>query len=92
MNVRIVFLSILLFGAVMLCAGYAVAATGDMPTTEFPPELQSYNDAGQSILERLIHRVKVNPFNLCGHADLPSCHRSYFYGEQVHGHLSPLGA
>ena len=66
MTVRSVFLSILLLGAVMLCAGYAVAATGDIPVTEFPPDLQSYSDADQSILERLIHRVKVNPFNLVG--------------------------
>lgn len=31
-----------------------------------PPDLQSYNDAGQSILNRLIHRIMVNPFNLVG--------------------------
>jgi hypothetical protein len=50
----------------MLCTAHAVAAAGNVPLTEFPPDLQSYNDAGQSILARLIHRVKVNPFNLVG--------------------------
>jgi len=66
MTVRSGFLSILLLGAVMLCAGHAVAATGVIPITEYPPDLQSYSDADQSIHERLIHRVKVNPFNLVG--------------------------
>jgi len=66
MPVRGILLIFLLFGAVMLCTAHAVAATGNMPVTEFPPDLQSYNDAGLGILERLIHRVKVNPFNLVG--------------------------
>ncbi|MCP4338400.1 MAG: hypothetical protein GY799_05805 [Desulfobulbaceae bacterium] len=61
-----ILLTFLLFGAVSLCVGYAVAATGNPPATEFPPDLQSYNDSSQSIIERLIHRVKVNPFNLVG--------------------------
>jgi hypothetical protein len=61
-----ILLTFLLVGAVSLCVGYAVAATGNPPATEFPPALQSYNDASQSIIERLIHRVKVNPFNLVG--------------------------
>ncbi len=63
---RSVPLIFLLFGIMTLCAGYAVAASGTPSAIEFPPELQSYNDAGQSILQRLIHRVKVNPFNLVG--------------------------
>ena len=65
-SVHSISLAFLLFGAFTLCAGYALASTGNVPVTEFPPDLQSYNDAGQSILDRLIHRVKVNPFNLVG--------------------------
>ena len=65
-HVRSTLLIFLLFGAVILCSAIAVAAAGNVPITEFPPDLQSYNDAGQSILARLIHRVKVNPFNLVG--------------------------
>ena len=61
-----ILLIFLLFGAVILFTAHAVAAAGNAPVTEFPPDLQSYNDAGQSILARLIHRVKVNPFNLVG--------------------------
>ncbi|MDX2479149.1 MAG: putative Na+/H+ antiporter [Desulfuromusa sp.] len=56
----------LLFSAVLLWTGHAFAAAGSVSVTDFPPDLQSYNDAGQTILERLIHRVKVNPFNLVG--------------------------
>ncbi len=63
---RSVLMVVLLFSAVLLCAGHVFAATGNVPATEFPPDLQSYNDAGQGVLERLIHRVKVNPFNLVG--------------------------
>ncbi|RLB69285.1 MAG: hypothetical protein DRH07_11045, partial [Deltaproteobacteria bacterium] len=63
---RSVPLIFLLFGIMTLCAGYAAAASGNPSAIEFPPDLQSYNDAGQSILQRLIHRVKVNPFNLVG--------------------------
>ena len=65
-SVHAILLIFMLFGAVMICAAIAVAASGNVPVTEFPPDLQSYNDAGQSIIERLIHRVKVNPFNLVG--------------------------
>ncbi len=32
----------------------------------FPPELQSYDDSGQSILTRLAGRIEANPFNLVG--------------------------
>ena len=32
----------------------------------FPPDLQSYDDAGQGVLARLTHRIEVNPFNLVG--------------------------
>ena len=65
-SVHYLSLIILLFGTFILCAGDAFAAASNIPATEFPPDLQSYNDAGQSIIERLIHRVKVNPFNLVG--------------------------
>ena len=63
-HVRCILLIFLLFAAVILCTAHVVAAAGNVPVAEFPPDLQSYNDAGQSILARLIHRVKVNPFNL----------------------------
>lgn len=56
----------LLLAIVMLFAGYAFAATGNTQVVEFPPDLQSYNDAGKSILQRLVHRIKSNPFNLVG--------------------------
>ena len=60
------FLTFILCGVAVLCTGYAVAASGDVVVAEVPPALQSYNDAGQPIFERLIHRIKVNPFNLVG--------------------------
>jgi len=65
-SVHSIALVVFLLGAITLCAGYAFASTGKLPVTEFPPDLQSYNDAGQSILNRLIHRIMVNPFNLVG--------------------------
>ena len=34
--------------------------------TGFPPDLQSYDDAGQSILARLAGRIEAKPFNLVG--------------------------
>ena len=37
------------------------AADGEVP---FPPSLQSYQDQGQGVLERLQHRIAQNPFNL----------------------------
>jgi hypothetical protein len=60
------FLVFFLGGVVVLCITSIAAAAGIPSNINFPPELQSYNDAGQGILERLIHRVKVNPFNLVG--------------------------
>jgi len=59
-------LTLFLCGFLLLCAGYALAAPGGASGVEFPPDLQSYNDAGKSILQRLVHRIKVNPFNLVG--------------------------
>jgi hypothetical protein len=32
----------------------------------FPQALLSYHDAGQGVFERLINRIKANPFNLAG--------------------------
>jgi len=60
------FLVSLLGCVVVLCISSIATAAGAPPDINFPPELQSYNDAGRSILERLIHRIKVNPFNLVG--------------------------
>ena len=34
--------------------------------TDFPPDLQVYDDAGQSLLARLAGRIEANPFNLVG--------------------------
>jgi len=68
-NYRHHWLPVFLLGcAVVLCISSIAAAAGAPAPAHisFPPELQSYNDAGQGILERLIHRVKVNPFNLVG--------------------------
>jgi hypothetical protein len=58
------FMSLLL----ALSAAPSFAADSDPNSTgaKFPPDLKSYNDAGQSILVRLQHRIKVNPFNLAG--------------------------
>jgi hypothetical protein len=45
---------------------FASAFDSSSGESDFPPDLQSYNDAGQSIFARLQHRVEVNPFNLVG--------------------------
>ena len=34
--------------------------------TDFPPDLQEYHDAGQSLPARLAGRIEANPFNLVG--------------------------
>ncbi len=64
--VRNLVIILLLTGASLFCVDQVVAAVGNPPAVDFPPDLQSYNDAGQGILERLVHRVRVNPFNLVG--------------------------
>lgn len=43
----------------------SAAAPAGAATPEFPMQLQSYNDADMGgIVDRLIHRVKIKPFNL----------------------------
>ena len=55
---------ILIIGAIMFVEPGIAAASSD-GSIEFPRQLQSYNDADmQSIVGRLIHRVKTEPFNL----------------------------
>jgi hypothetical protein len=44
----------------------ASAVHADPATTNFPPALPSYQDAGKGVLERLGHRIEYNPFNLAG--------------------------
>ncbi len=40
-----------------------LAANNNAIVPEFPQDLQSYNDTGKGILDQLVHRIKVNPFN-----------------------------
>ncbi|MEM1413726.1 MAG: putative Na+/H+ antiporter [Myxococcota bacterium] len=53
---------------VLLSAAPALAAGGghgaESGEVAFPPPLTSYDDAGQSIGERLVHRAQTNPFNV----------------------------
>ncbi len=54
--------------AVFLC-GYATAfasESGHGAELAFPPDLESYGDAGLPMLERLGQRIESNPFNLVG--------------------------
>jgi len=65
-NRRRLFLVFALAGVALFCVASVAAAAGAPADINFPLDLQSYNDAGQSIVQRLIHRVKVSPFNLVG--------------------------
>lgn len=58
---------IALVALALLLPGEALAAGGghdDAPAEAFPPTLASYDDAGQSIAERLVHRAQAHPFNV----------------------------
>ena len=65
-NYTHIFHTVFLIVIIMLCASHSVAATGSTSVSEFPPDLQSYNDAGKNILQQLINRIQSNPFNLVG--------------------------
>jgi hypothetical protein len=63
---RYLFLIFVLATVALFGISSLAGAAGAPAAINFPLDLQSYNDAGQSIIDRLIHRVKVNPFNLVG--------------------------
>ena len=54
--------------AVFLCCVVTTSASDPGPggALEFPPDLESYDDAGRPILERLGKRIEADPFNLVG--------------------------
>jgi len=54
--------------AVFLCCVVTTSASDSGPggALEFPPDLESYDDAGRPILERLGKRIEADPFNLVG--------------------------
>jgi hypothetical protein len=66
----------LFFGLLAIAALIAAAASSNCfasgaahsgpEATGFPPDLQDYDDAGQSILGRLTGRIGANPFNIVG--------------------------
>ena len=37
---------------------------GDQASVDFPPALTSYGDAGMPVVDRLVHRIQKNPFNV----------------------------
>ena len=58
------FISIMLFGIFLPSLVYGVEAVGESSNIIFPTELQSYDDASKSIMQRLRNRVEIDPFNL----------------------------
>jgi len=44
----------------------SASAPGPGGALEFPPDLESYDDSGRPILERLGKRIEADPFNLVG--------------------------
>ena len=48
------------------CATAFASESGHGAELAFPPDLESYGDAGQPMLERLGQRIESNPFNLLG--------------------------
>jgi hypothetical protein len=60
--IRYLTLAVLLVGAATAVA----SEPGHGAALDFPPDLATYNDAGQPVLERLGGRIEVNPFNLVG--------------------------
>ena len=60
-------MSFLIMAVLLCCFATAFASEpGHGATLDFPPDLESYGDAGLPILERLSQRIEVNPFNLAG--------------------------
>ena len=44
----------------------SASETGNGAALDFPPDLESYGDAGRPIFERISMRIEANPFNLVG--------------------------
>jgi uncharacterized membrane protein len=44
----------------------SASETSNGATLDFPPDLESYGDAGRPVFERLSMRIEANPFNLVG--------------------------
>jgi len=55
-----------LFGCFFAIETASAADHGEIAAIEFPPDLQSYGDAGNPILGRLAARIQADPFNLVG--------------------------
>jgi hypothetical protein len=55
-----------LLGLILPIQMVSAADQGAIAAIEFPSDLQSYDDAGRPILERLDGRIKADPFNLVG--------------------------
>jgi len=63
----VIFITLLfLFGCFFAIETASGADHGATAASEFPPDLQSYGDAGRPIFERLGARIKADPFNLVG--------------------------
>ena len=56
----------ILFALLVVGPGLAAAQPSGSDDVSFPPDLQSYDDAGQSVPARLLHRIGENSFNLVG--------------------------
>lgn len=57
----------LILTVMLACSAAAFASEpGHGVTPDFPPDLATYADAGQPVLERLSGRIEANPFNLVG--------------------------
>ncbi len=58
------FIGMMLFGIFLPSLAYATQALGEGSSIVFPIELQSYDDASKSIMQRLQNRIDIDPFNL----------------------------
>jgi len=64
---RVLFVPLLfLLGGFLGIETASAADHGASAATVFPPDLQSYGDAGRPIFERLAARIEADPFNLVG--------------------------
>ena len=63
----VLFITLLfLLGGFFAIETASAADHGASTAIEFPPDLQSYGDAGRPIFERLGARIETDPFNLVG--------------------------
>jgi len=63
----VLFITLLfLLGGFFAIETASAADPGASAAIEFPPDLQSYGDAGRPIFERLGARIETDPFNLVG--------------------------